>query len=118
MTAKGISPVHKRCFQDIGFYGILPLWSIDFFYSVVEVPMNWCTEFYSWQNYRGLLRTGTTLKIHEIVKILMLILRILAANNEYIFQRFTIRASRKRLRRLKEIAAYNVLQCLSSDSDI
>ena len=26
--------------------------------------------------------------------------------------------SRKRLRRLKEIAAYNVGQCLSSDSDI
>ena len=31
---------------------------------------------------------------------------------------FTIRASRKRLRRLKEIAAYNVGECLSSDSDI
>ena len=39
-------------------------------------------------------------------------------NNEHIFQSFTIRASRKRLRRLKEIAAYNVGQCLSSDSDI
>ena len=39
-------------------------------------------------------------------------------NNENIFQSFTIRAGRKRLRRLKEIAAYNVGQCLSSDSDI
>ena len=42
----------------------------------------------------------------------------LSENNEYIFQSFTVRASRKRLRRLKEIAAYNVGQCLSSDSDI
>ena len=42
----------------------------------------------------------------------------LSENNENIFQSFTIRASRKRLRRLKEIAAYNVGQCLSSDSDI
>ena len=39
-------------------------------------------------------------------------------NNEHIFQSFTIRASRKRLRRLKEIAANNVGQCLSSDIDI
>ena len=42
----------------------------------------------------------------------------LSENNEYVFQSFTIRASRKRLRRLKEIPAYNVGQCLSSDSDI
>ena len=32
----------------------------------VDVPMNWCTEFSSWQDdFRGLLRTGTKLKIHE-----------------------------------------------------
>ena len=30
--------------------------------------MSWWTEFSSWPDYRGLLRTGTTLKIHEIVK--------------------------------------------------
>ena len=42
----------------------------------------------------------------------------LSENNEYIFQSFTIKSSRKRLRRLIEIAAYNVGQCLSSDSDI
>ena len=40
----------------------------------------------------------------------------ISENNEYIFQSFTIRASRKRLRRLKEKAAYNVGQCLSSYS--
>ena len=30
--------------------------------------MNWWTEFSSCQDYRGLLLTGTILKIHEIVK--------------------------------------------------
>ena len=42
----------------------------------------------------------------------------LSENNEYIFQNFTIRASRKRLRRLTEISAHNVVQCLSCESDI
>ena len=36
--------------------------------SLADIPMNWWTEFSSWQDYRGLLRTGTTLKIHEIVQ--------------------------------------------------
>ena len=30
--------------------------------------MNWWTEFSSWEDYRGLLRTRTIFKIHEIVK--------------------------------------------------
>ena len=106
--------------------------------SLDDVPINWWTEFSTWEDYRGLLRTGTILKIHEIVKnfskpfetvedIDAYIENIdengnleigLSENNENIFQSFTIKASRKRLRRLKEIAAYNVGQCLSSDSDI
>ena len=37
--------------------------------SLVDVHLNWWTEFWQfWQDYRGLLSTGTTLKIHEIVK--------------------------------------------------
>ena len=36
--------------------------------SLVDVPMKWWTEFYSWQDYGGIPRTGKTLKIHEIVK--------------------------------------------------
>ena len=36
--------------------------------SLVDVPMNWCTEFSTWKDYRGLLRTGTILNIHEIVR--------------------------------------------------
>ena len=106
--------------------------------SLVDVPMDWWTEFSSWHDFRGFLWTGTKLKIHEIVKnfskrfetvddIDAYIENInkngnleigLSENNEYIFQSFTIRASRKRLRRLTEIAAYNVGQCLSCESDI
>ena len=40
----------------------------------------------------------------------------LSENNEYIFGNFTIRARRKRLRRLKKITAYNVVHCLSSSA--
>ena len=96
--------------------------------SLVDVPMNWWKEFSSRHEFRGLLCTKTKLKIHEIVKnfskhfetvedIDAYIENIdengnleigLSENNENIFHSFTIRASRKRLRRLKEIAAYNV----------
>ena len=65
------------------------------------------------------------MKIHEIVKNFNkpfendIDLEIgLSEINEFGFQSFTIKASRKRLRRLKEIAAYNVQQCLSSYCDI
>ena len=39
-------------------------------------------------------------------------------DDEYILQSFTLRASRRRLRRLKDIAAYNVGQCLAGESDV
>ena len=35
---------------------------------VFDVSMNWWTEFSSWQDFKALLRTGTKLPIHEIVK--------------------------------------------------
>ena len=38
-------------------------------------------------------------------------------NNDYILQSFTVKASRKRLNRLKEVAAYNVGQCLDCEND-
>ena len=36
--------------------------------SSLDVPVNWWTEFSSWQDFRGLLRTGTKLAFHEIVE--------------------------------------------------
>ena len=64
------------------------------------------------QKWRYVKMWGTLATIWTPVKILMFILRILTnmvilkTDNEYIFQHFTIRACRKRLRRLKSIAAY------------
>ena len=43
---------------------------------------------------------------------------VLTEDDEYILQSFTLRASRRRLRRLKDIAAYNVGQCLVCESDV
>ena len=96
--------------------------------SLLDVSVNWWTEFSSWQDFRGLLRTGTKLAFHEIVEnfsrhfealgnIVADIVNIdengnveivLSEDNKYISQTFTVRSSRKRLRRFKDIAA---LQC-------
>ena len=38
-------------------------------------------------------------------------------NNDYILQSFTLKASRKRLKILKEGAAYNLEQCLDCEND-
>ena len=90
-------------------------------------------SFSSWQYFRGLLRKGIKLAIHDIVENFIRCFEalkniradilnidengnvevILSEDNEYILQSFTLRASRKRLRRLKDIEAYNVGQCLS-----
>jgi hypothetical protein len=42
----------------------------------------------------------------------------ISEEHEEILQAFTIRASRKRLRRLKEVAAYNGAQHLNSDEEV
>jgi len=101
------------------------------------VPVNWWTDFSTWQDFRGLLRTGTELAIHKVVEKFNSNLETfegieayvenidengnieieITENNEYILQSFTVKASRKRLRRLKEVAAYNVGQCLDSEND-
>ena len=42
----------------------------------------------------------------------------ISKNNNEILQAFTIRAKRKKLRRLKDVAAYNVAQYISCDTDV
>ena len=101
------------------------------------VPVNWWTDFSTWQDFRGLLRTGTELAIHKVVEKFNSNLETfegieayvenidengnieieITENNEYILQSFTVKASRKRLKRLKEVAAYNVGQCLDCEND-
>ena len=36
--------------------------------STYNVPVNWWTDFSSWQDFRGLLRSGIKLAIHEVVE--------------------------------------------------
>ena len=106
--------------------------------SSSPVPLNWWTEFSSWQDLRALHRTGSNLSIHRIVENLNRELEAIESVNAYIgtidengsieieiseehgdiLQAFTIRASRKRLRRLKEVAAYNVAQHLNCDEEV
>ena len=43
---------------------------------------------------------------------------VLTEDNEYILQSFTLGASRRRLKRLKDIAAYNVGRCLVCEIDV
>ena len=103
--------------------------------SSEDISKNWWTEFSSWKDLRALLRTGTTLSIHRVVHYLRIRLQeinayestinmidengnieiIIEEFNEDIFQSFTLKAKRKRLRRLKDIAAYNVAKQISSE---
>ena len=42
----------------------------------------------------------------------------ISESNDYMLHTFTIRAKREKLRRLKDVAAYNVAQYLSCDRDV
>ena len=106
--------------------------------SSFHVPVNWWIDFSTWQDFRGLLRSGIKLAIHEVVENLNRNLVTsegfeayvenidengnieieITENNDFILQSFTVKASRKRFKRLKEVAAYNVGQCLCSEDDV
>ena len=106
--------------------------------SSSPVPLNWWTEFSSWQDFRALLRTGNRLSIHTVVENLNQKLEAIENADAYVetidengniefelsestdelLQAFTIRAKRKKLRRLKDVAAYNVAQYLSCHRDV
>ena len=106
--------------------------------SSSPVPLNWWTEFSSWQDFRALLRTGSRLSMHTVVETLNYKLEAIEIADAYVetidengnieielsestdelLQAFTIRAKRKKLRSLKDVAAYNVGQCLSCHSDV
>jgi hypothetical protein len=106
--------------------------------SSSPVPLNWWTEFSSWQDFRALLRTGSRFSIHTVVENVNRKLEAIENVDAYVetidengnievelsettdefLQAFTIRAKRKKLRRLKDVAAYNVAQYLSCHSDV
>ena len=103
--------------------------------SSEDVPFAWWTEFSTWQEFQALLRTRTLLSIHRVVKNIQTsfeninefdtTLEMIDDNRnmelldtEDTFNGFKIKAKRKRLRRLKDIAAFNVAKHLASESDV
>ena len=129
-----VGPLNMLCPQKLSKLYII-LQGIS---SEEDISKNWWTEFSSWQDLRALLRTGTTLSIHRVVQYLKIRLEELNAYDSYIemiddngnieiviiensgeiIQSFTLKVKRKRLRRLKEIAAFNVTQHLQSEDDV
>ena len=103
-----------------------------------EVTTNWWREFSTWEDFWGILCSGTNLSIHKVVSRINGSLKSLPNSSAYIewidengniqisleenspslLQEFTIIARRRKLRRLKDIAAYNVARLISDKSDI
>ena len=110
------------------------IWNV----SSLSIPSNWWTGFSTWQDFFGLLRTGTKLPIHSVVlEVNRSLERIesgictidhVSENGDIsidlhedfptLMKGYQITAKRKRLRTLKQIAAYNVAKCISSESDV
>ena len=106
--------------------------------SLLNVPKNWWTEFSTWCDFQALIRTGTLLSVHKVVEHIVrdfgelndvdATLEMIDDNGNMeimitedtkdMFQGFKVKARRRRLRRLKEISAYNLAQHLASEGDI
>ena len=104
--------------------------------SSTSVTSNWWTEFSSWEDFHGLLRTGTKLSVHSVVSEINKTLQSFENAESYmesiddngnitihldesfptLFQGFKITAKRKRIRNLREIAAFNVAKYISSEN--
>ena len=106
--------------------------------SSTQIASNWWTDFSTWEDFSGILRTGTKLSMHLIVQEINSKLELLENNSSYVdmidengniliqhdetfpnlAQGFLLKAKRKRLRTLKDIAAYNVAKYSESTSDV
>ena len=103
-----------------------------------DVPKSWWIEFSTWRDFKALLRTGSMLSIHRVVKYMTENLEnvhgfdvtidtidengnieiAITEETEDIFQSFIVKAKRKRLRRLQDIAAFNLAQHLVSEAEV
>ena len=106
--------------------------------SSMRIPSNWWTGFSSWEDYFGLLRTGSKLPIHSVVMDVNRKLERIKSGictidhiNENgdisirlherfptLMKGYQITARRKRISTLKQLAAYNVAKCITSNSDV
>ena len=102
------------------------------------VTSNWWRDFSTWEDFEGLLHSGTKLSMHDVVSRINENLKLIqnsSSNIEWIdengniqinldeisrtlLQGFTITARRRKLRRLKDISAYIVAGQISGKSDI
>ena len=99
------------------------------------VICNWWIDFSTWEDFRGILRSGTKLSIHSVVAKIEeqikpltdcyldwidkngnIVINLYEMSSS-VHQEFKITARRKKLRRLEQIAAFNVATQLSSQSD-
>ena len=106
--------------------------------SSTPVIKKWWEDFSTWEDFYGILRAGTELSMHSIVTKINNQLTLIENNVSYIdliddngnitiqydetlptlSQGFEVKAKRKRLRKLKDIAAYNVAKFIVSENDI
>ena len=99
------------------------------------VICNWWIDFSTWEDFRGILRSGTKLSIHSVVAKIEeqikpftdcyldwidengnIVINLYEISSS-VHQEFKITARRKKLRRLEQIAAFNVATQLSCQSD-
>jgi hypothetical protein len=95
--------------------------------SSTPIALNWWTDFPTWKDFFWILRTGSKLAMHYIVTQIsqlellensMSYVDVIDDNGNIVIQSdetfpalaqgFMVKAKRKRLRTLKDIAAYNV----------
>jgi hypothetical protein len=106
--------------------------------SSTPVIQKWWADFSTWEDFYGTLRSGTKLSMHSIVPKINNQLSLLENSVSYInlidddgnitiqhdetfpmlSQGFEVKAKRKRLRKLKDISAYNVAKFIVSENDI
>ena len=100
------------------------IWNI----SLLSIPSNWWSGFSSWEDFFGLMRTGTKLPIHSVVlEVNRSLERVecgictidhVSENGDIsidlhedfptLMKGYQITAKRKRLQTLKQIASYNL----------
>ena len=110
------------------------VWNI----SSLPIPSKWWTGFSTWEDFYGLLRTGTTLPMHSVVHEInkrferiergTCTLYMISENGDIsialhedfptLLKGYQILAKRKSLRTLKQIAAFNVAKFISTNTDV
>ena len=106
--------------------------------SSLSIISNWWTGFSSWEDFSGLLRSGVKLPIHTVVMEVNRRLEKIehgdcwmdhvSENGDIsidlhesfptLMKGYQVTAKRKKLRTLKQIAAYNVAKHISCKSDV